>query len=116
MTVSSATKPASNAPSAAPDCPVRPPAGYAILRRMEKSEALRSGIVIREDTTLIPNFGEVLRLGGPDPLDGYETVAKVGDRVFFDAYHARELTLGGAVPTVLVLHQSEIVALLDERG
>jgi chaperonin GroES len=92
---------------------VRPLYDRLVVRRIEKGETAKGGIVIPDSAKEKPQEGEVLAVGNGKILDNGSKVpldVKAGDKILFGKYSGSEIKIEGE--EVLILREDEVLAVL----
>ena len=92
---------------------VRPLHDRLLVRRIEKEETAKGGIVIPDTAKEKPQEGEVLAVGDGRILDNGTKVAldvKAGDKILFGKYSGSEIKIDDE--EVLILREDEVLAVL----
>ncbi len=92
---------------------VRPLHDRLLVRRIEKEETAKGGIIIPDTAKEKPQEGEVLAVGNGKILDNGTKVAldvKAGDKILFGKYSGSEIKIDGE--EVLILREDEVLAVL----
>ena len=92
---------------------VRPLHDRLVIRRIEKEETARGGIIIPDTAKEKPQEGEVIAVGNGKVLENGTKVAmdvKAGDRVLFGKYSGTDIKIDGQ--EYLILREDEILAIL----
>ena len=92
---------------------VRPLHDRLLVRRIEKEETAKGGIVIPDTAKEKPQEGEVLAVGDGRILDSGTKVAldvKAGDKILFGKYSGSEIKIDDE--EVLILREDEVLAVL----
>ena len=92
---------------------VRPLHDRLLVRRVEKEETAKGGIIIQDTAKEKPQEGEVLAVGNGRILDNGTKVpldVKAGDKILFGKYSGSEIKMEGE--EVLILREDEVLAVL----
>jgi chaperonin GroES len=92
---------------------VRPLHDRLLVRRVEKEETAKGGIIIPDTAKEKPQEGEVLAVGNGRTLDNGTKVpldVKAGDKILFGKYSGSEIKMEGE--EVLILREDEVLAVL----
>jgi len=92
---------------------VRPLHDRLLVRRVEKEETAKGGIVIPDTAKEKPQEGEVLAVGNGRTLDNGTKVpldVKAGDTILFGKWSGSEIKMEGE--EVLILREDEVLAVL----
>ncbi len=92
---------------------VRPLHDRLLVRRVEKEETAKGGIIIPDTAKEKPQEGEVLAVGNGRILDNGTKVpldVKAGDKILFGKYSGSEIKMEGE--EVLILREDEVLAVL----
>ena len=92
---------------------VRPLHDRLLVRRIEKKETAKGGIIIPDTAKEKPQEGEVLAVGNGKILENGTKIAldvKVGDKILFGKYTGTDITIDGK--EVLILREDEVLAIL----
>ena len=92
---------------------VRPLYDRLLVRRIEKEQTAKGGIVIPDTAKEKPQEGEVLAVGDGRILDNGTKVAldvKAGDKILFGKYSGSEIKIDDE--EVLILREDEVLAVL----
>jgi chaperonin GroES len=92
---------------------VRPLHDRLLVRRIEKEETARGGIIIPDTAKEKPQEGEVLAVGNGRILENGTKVpldVKAGDKILFGKYSGSEIKIDGE--EVLILREDEVLAVL----
>ena len=92
---------------------VRPLHDRLLVRRVEKEETAKGGIIIPDTAKEKPQEGEVLAVGNGRTLDNGTKVpldVKAGDKILFGKYSGSEIKIDGE--EVLILREDEVLAVL----
>jgi chaperonin GroES len=92
---------------------VRPLYDRLLVRRIEKEETAKGGIIIPDTAKEKPQEGEVLAVGNGRTLDNGTKVpldVKAGDKILFGKYSGSEIKIEGE--EVLILREDEVLAVL----
>ena len=93
---------------------VKPISNNVLIKRLEKEETTKGGIVLPETAKEKPTKGKVLAVGNGKLLDdGTRTSfqVKVGDLVLFNSYGGNDVEIDGE--EVLIMEESDIMAILE---
>ena len=93
----------------------RPLHDRVLVRRIEKAETIRGGIIVPDSAKEKPQEGEAIACGNGKLLDSGQRMAldvKAGDRVLFGKYGGSEIKVDGE--EYLILREDEILGLLDK--
>ena len=92
---------------------VRPLHDRLLVRRVEKEETAKGGIIIPDTAKEKPQEGEVLAVGNGRVLDNGTKLpldVKAGDKILFGKYSGSEIKIEGE--EVLILREDEVLAVL----
>ena len=92
---------------------VRPLHDRLLVRRIEKNESAKGGIIIPDTAREKPQEGEVLAVGNGKILDNGSKVpldVKAGDKILFGKYTGTDVKIDGE--EVLILREDEVLAVL----
>jgi chaperonin GroES len=92
---------------------VRPLHDRLLVRRVEKEETAKGGIIIPDTAKEKPQEGEVLAVGNGKILENGTKVpldVKAGDKILFGKYSGSEIKIDGE--EVLILREDEVLAVL----
>ena len=92
---------------------VRPLHDRLVVRRIERKEMAKGGIIIPDTAREKPQEGEVLAVGNGKILDNGTKLAldvKVGDKILFGKYTGSDVQIDGE--EVLILREDEVLAVL----
>jgi chaperonin GroES len=92
---------------------VRPLHDRLLVRRIEKEETAKGGIIIPDTAKEKPQEGEVLAVGNGKILENGTKVpldVKAGDKILFGKYSGSEIKIEGE--EVLILREDEVLAVL----
>ena len=92
---------------------VRPLHDRLLVRRIEKEETAKGGIVIPDTAKEKPQEGEVLAVGNGKVLDNGTKLpldVKAGDKILFGKYSGTEIKIDDE--EVLILREDEVLAVL----
>jgi chaperonin GroES len=92
---------------------VRPLHDRLLVRRVEKEETAKGGIIVPDTAKEKPQEGEVLAVGNGRTLDNGTKVpldVKAGDKILFGKYSGSEIKMEGE--EVLILREDEVLAVL----
>ena len=92
----------------------RPLHDRILIKRLEKGEEVRGGIIIPDSAKEKPQQGEVKAVGSGKLLEtGQRTPPEVrpGDRILFGKYSGSEIKLDGE--EYLILKEDEILAVVE---
>ena len=93
---------------------LRPLYDRIVVKRIEKQESTRNGIVIPDSAKEKPQEGEVLAVGHGKRLESGKLIAldvKVGDRILFGKYSGNEVKLDGA--EYIIMREDDVLGVLD---
>ena len=93
---------------------IRPLHDRILIRRIEKEETARGGIIIPDSAKEKPQQGEVIAVGNGKMLDSGERVpvdVRPGDRILFGKYAGSEIKSDGQ--EYLILTESEVLGVLN---
>jgi chaperonin GroES len=81
-----------------------------LVRRLEKGETARGGIIIPDTAQEKPQEGEVIAAGSGKKEKGHRIPldVQVGDRILFGKYNGSDITIDGQ--EYLILREDEILA------
>jgi chaperonin GroES len=93
---------------------LKPLGDRVLVKALEKSEEIRSGIIIPDTAKEKPQEGEVIAVGkgkiGDDgkliPMD-----VKAGDKILYGKYSGTEVKINGE--EYLIMHQDDILGLVE---
>ena len=93
---------------------IRPLYDRIVVKRIEETETLRSGIIIPDSAKEKPMEGEVIA-AGPGARDEKGVVValavKAGDRVLFGKWSGTEVKLDGE--ELLIMKESDIMGIIE---
>jgi len=92
---------------------VRPLRDRLLVRRVERKQAAKAGIIIPDSAKEKPQEGEILAVGNGKILENGSKVAldvRVGDKILFGKYSGTEIKIDGE--DVLILREDEVLAVL----
>jgi len=92
---------------------VRPLHDRLLVRRIEKKQTAKSGIIIPDSAKEKPQEGEILAVGNGKILENGTKIAmdvRVGDKILFGKYSGTETKIDGE--DVLILREDEVLAVL----
>lgn len=92
---------------------LRPLHDRVVVKRIEESETLISGIIIPDSAKEKPQRGEVMAVGNGKLLESGERVSldvKAGDKILFGKYSGAEVKIEGQ--EYLIFREDEILAVL----
>ena len=92
---------------------VRPLHDRLLVRRIEKEETAKGGIIIPDTAKEKPQEGEVLAAGNGKTLENGTKVpldVKAGDKILFGKYSGTEIKIDDE--EVLILREDEVLAVL----
>jgi chaperonin GroES len=92
---------------------VRPLHDRLLVRRIEKDETAKGGIIIPDTAKEKPQEGEVLAAGNGKILENGTKVpldVKAGDKILFGKYSGTEIKIDDE--EVLILREDEVLAVL----
>ena len=92
---------------------VRPLHDRLLVRRIEKEETAKGGIIIPDTAKEKPQEGEVLAAGNGRILENGTKVpldVKAGDKILFGKYSGTEIKIDDE--EVLILREDEVLAVL----
>jgi len=92
---------------------VRPLHDRLLVRRVERKQAAKAGIIIPDSAKEKPQEGEILAVGNGKILENGSKVAldvRVGDKILFGKYSGTEIEIDGE--DVLILREDEVLAVL----
>jgi chaperonin GroES len=92
---------------------VRPLHDRLLVRRIEKEETAKGGIIIPDTAKEKPQEGEVLAAGNGKILENGTKVpldVKAGDKILFGKYSGTEIKIDDE--EVLILREDEVLAVL----
>lgn len=95
---------------------IRPLYDRVVIRRMEEETKTAGGILLPGAAAEKPSAGKVLAVGEGKVLDNGDIrplAVKVGDSVIFNKYAASENTISINGEELLVLSETEILAVLE---
>jgi chaperonin GroES len=84
-----------------------------LVRRIEKKEMARGGIIIPDTAKEKPMEGKVLAVGNGRVLENGKKLAldvKVGDRILFGKYSGNEIEIDGE--EVVIVREDEVLAIM----
>ncbi|MGP8247288.1 MAG: co-chaperone GroES [Bryobacteraceae bacterium] len=93
---------------------IRPLYDRIVVKRIEREETTRSGIVIPDSAKEKPQEGEVMAVGKGKRLDDGTIAAlgvKVGDRILFGKYSGSETKLDGT--EYIIVREDDVLGVLD---
>src|SRR5205814_1859478 len=96
---------------------LKPLGDRIIVRRTEAADKSAGGVIIPDSAKQKPQRGTVLAVGPGRLLkDGTRRPLQVreGDRVLFTAWAGDEFKEKGSADTVLVMHEEDVLAVLDK--
>jgi chaperonin GroES len=92
---------------------VRPLHDRLLVRRVEKEETAKGGIIIPDTAKEKPQEGEVLAVGNGKILENGTKVpmeVKVGDKILFGKYSGTDIKIDGE--EILILREDEVLAIV----
>jgi chaperonin GroES len=92
----------------------RPLHDRILIKRLEKGEEVRGGIIIPDSAKEKPQQGEVKAVGSGKLLESGQRVppvVKPGDRILFGKYSGSDIKLVGE--EYLILKEDEILAVVE---
>jgi chaperonin GroES len=92
---------------------VRPLHDRLLVRRVERKQTAKTGIIIPDSAKEKPQEGEILAVGNGKILENGSKVAldvRVGDKILFGKYSGTEIKIDGE--DVLILREDEVLAVL----
>jgi chaperonin GroES len=92
----------------------RPLHDRILIKRLEKGEEVRGGIIIPDSAKEKPQQGEVKAVGSGKLLETGQRVppeVKPGDRILFGKYSGSDIKLDG--DEYLILKEDEILAVVE---
>ncbi len=93
---------------------IRPLYDRIVVKRIEKQETARNGIVIPDSAKEKPQEGEVMAVGKGKMLE-HGTVVPVdvrpGDRILFGKYSGNEIKLDGT--EYIIMREEDVLGVLD---
>ncbi|HEU4905814.1 MAG TPA: co-chaperone GroES [Solirubrobacterales bacterium] len=92
---------------------VRPLHDRLVVRRIERTETAKGGIIIPDSAREKPQEAEVLAVGNGKILENGTKIAldvKPGDRILFGKYSGSEIEIDGE--DVLILREEEVLAVM----
>ncbi len=98
------------------DVKLRPLGDRVVVEPIEEEERTAGGIILPETAKEKPQQGKVIAVGpGARDENGNRIPmdVKVGDRVLFAKYAGTEVKLGSGDNKVLVLRESDILAIIE---
>ncbi len=96
---------------------IRPLHDRVLIRRIDKEETARGGIIIPDSAKEKPQQGEVIAAGNGKMLENGVRVAidvKAGDRILFGKYAGSEIKSDGQ--EYLILREDEILGVLSAKA
>jgi chaperonin GroES len=93
---------------------VRPLYDRIVVKRIERQETARHGIIIPDSAKEKPQEGEVMAVGRGKRLESGELVAldvKVGDRILFGRYSGSETKLDGV--EYIIMREDDVLGILN---
>jgi chaperonin GroES len=93
---------------------IRPLADRILVKRIDKEEKSKGGIIIPDTAKEKPQEGRVIAIGTGRVNDEGKTVpltVKKGDRVLFGKYSGSEIELDGEEH--LIIREEDVLAVLD---
>jgi chaperonin GroES len=96
---------------------IRPLGDRIVVRRSESQQTTAGGILLPDTAKNKPQFGKVLAVGNGKMLkDGTRRPLQVkeGDTVLFTSWAGEEYREGSKPGEVLLMHEEDILAVIDE--
>src|SRR5438309_9780240 len=96
---------------------IKPLGDRIVVKRSASQEKTAGGIILPESAKNKPQQGKVLAVGAGKLLkDGSRRPLQVkeGDTIFFTAWAGDEFREHKSKDTVLVMHEEDVLAVLDE--
>jgi len=93
---------------------IRPLHDRILIRRIEKEETARGGIIIPDSAKEKPQEGEVMAVGAGKMLESGERVpvdVRPGDRILFGKYAGSEIKSDGQ--EYLILTENEVLGVIS---
>ncbi len=93
---------------------IRPLYDRIVVKRIEETETVRSGIIIPDSAKEKPMEGEVIAVGHGKMLEDGKIVpldVKVGDHILFGKYSGSEIKLDGE--DYMIFREDDVLGILD---
>ena len=92
---------------------IKPLFDKVVLKKAEKKETTKSGIILAAASQEKPHTAEILAVGPGGIVDGKEIKmeVKVGDKVILSKYSGTEVKIDGE--TLIVVRQGDILAIVE---
>ena len=92
---------------------IRPLLDRVVIKKLEREETTKSGIVLPGSAKEKPEVAEVVAVGPGGIVDGKEVKmeVKVGDKVLTSKYAGNEVKFEGT--EYIILRQSDILAIVE---
>ncbi|MBQ7815982.1 MAG: co-chaperone GroES [Oscillospiraceae bacterium] len=92
---------------------IKPLFDKVVLKKPEKKETTKSGIILAATAQETPDFMEVIAVGDGAVVDGEKQpmLVKVGDKVLFGKWSGTEIKLEGEPR--LIMKESDILAIVE---
>ena len=92
---------------------IRPLQDRLIVKRVEKNETTKSGLIIPDTAKEKPQEGEVIAVGNGKILENGTKISldvKAGDKILFGKYSGTDIKIDGE--EYLILREDEVLAVI----